>query len=328
MKFYNVSKAYLFKKHANPYFLEVNKIEKSTDGFFTNTLGNALFLLYSKPFNEFYVQRDTENKKNERLNDRYFFFKTIDITPVPTKKGRVQYKIIFSLNENVEVNIFKFFDRVNKDVITNSRLRKNNLETLYLYLSSAKNVCCFNKINRYDVIPDVNSGKSPFDFLSAIMQVDGIADFADRKDRMNDKMKVLNEITGDVVELSFEESSTKRSYNQPYFTWQNYEPYTKEQINKLYSDAFLERYYINLKKDWKFFHINPTNVIKKFSFEDWMNIESLDIKVKMDAYIKTGIELRGKKLEYDSEEVVMLFGSPEQKTDFQKKKFYGKSLKG
>ena len=331
MKFYNISKAYLLRKHPNPHFLEVNKITKEQvkeeQSFFTNMLGNALFLLYSKPFNEFYQNHSVVDKKTERLNERYIFFKTLEVGFVPTSKGRRQYKIIFSLNENVEINIFRYFDRVNKKVITDSKLRKNNLETLYLYLSNAKNVCRANKINRYEVKPEAGSGKSPFDFLSVIMQVDGIADFSDRKDRMNDKMKVLNTITGDIVLLNFEDSSTKKSTNQPYFTWQSYEPFTPEETQKMYRDSFNERYYMNLKKDWKLFHVEPINVLKKFSFVEWMKIETLDVKVKMDAYIRTYIELRGKKLDYNSEEIIMLFGSSEQKTEFQKKKFYGNALK-
>jgi len=65
---------------------------------------------------------------------------------------------------------------------------------------------------------------------------------------------------------------------------------------------------------------------KRVTCYEWLKIEALDLKTKMDAYINTSIELWGKKLDYESEEVIMMFGSPQQKTEFQKRKFYGKIL--
>ncbi len=319
--FYACSPQYLIGKHKNPLFKTVSNGDVKS--FFYSRLGNALYSLKKKPFNDHYMQHNVGKDKRERVEEDLLFFQNLDVMTIKGKTGKDKYVIRFSLNDKLEVGIFKFFDRIDKKIITNREIRKDNIDTLYLYLASAKNTSCFYGENRFDVVSDWNSGLSPFDFLSVIMQVDNIKRFDHRKEKMFEKMKHLNKITGDPVNLCFDVSSTGKSHNQPYFTWVNFEPYKKEQLAQLYNSAFEEYFTLNLKKSWKLFHLEATNVKTKYSFQEWRAIETYDYKIKMEAFIKTWAELKGQKLDITSEQVIMRFGTPEQKTLFQKKKAYG-----
>jgi hypothetical protein len=322
--FYDTTIQYLYKKHPHP-------LRTGYDGSIHTTLiGNALYKLKDIPINDIYHSFDiSRNMARVKEEKPLFFLEVLDITYSKTKVGTKKVKIKFKLNEVIEVNVFKLFDRVNKNVLTNPAVRKNKIDSFYLYISMAKNVTFSTKpaINRFTIIPKQGSALTPFDFLSKLLCVDKIKDFNDRKIRMQEKVKLLNKITEDPITLGFDPSSTGKSKNQPFIIWEKFVPYTVEQINEMHVQAFNELFLVKLKRQWSLYHMSVDNVERKKTFEQWVADTKYDVEFKISAYIEATAIKFNKKITPDSKDVILYFGTPEQITKLKKDEFYGRLIK-
>lgn len=326
-KFYATTVQYLYKK--NP-----NALRKGKEGYeasiHTTLIGNALYKLKDIPINDIYHTFDlSKNMSRVKEEKPLFFLEELDITYSTTKVGSKKVKVKFKLNEVVEINVFKFFDRINKNVLTHSEIRKNKVDSFYLFVSMAKSITFSSKppLNRYTVIPKKGTLLTPFDFLSKLMCVDKITDFNDRKIRMQEKVKLLNKITNDPITLGFDPSSTGKSKNQPYIVWTNFVPYTDEQIKQLHVQAFNELFLVKLKRQWSLYHMSVDNVESKKTFEQWVTAPNYDVEFKISAFIEATAIKYNKKISPDSKEVTFYFGTPDQLKQLHKEMFYGKQLK-
>lgn len=325
-KFYGTTVQYLFKK-------KTNAIRKNTPGYeapiHTSLIGNALYKLKEIPINEIYHSFDlSKNMTKIKEQKKLFFLEELDITYTASKVGSRKTRIKFKLNDVIEINVFKLFDRINKDVLTHHEIRKNKIDSFYLYVSMARNVTFSSgdKINRFNIIPKKGTLLTPFDYLSKLLCVEKISDFNDRKIRMQQKIKILNKISGDPISLVFDPSSTGRSLNQPYITWTNFEPFTQEQIKQLHVQAFNELFLIKLKRQWSLYHASVDNVQNKKSFEQWIAATDYDLELKVSAFIEATAIKYNKKITPKDKEVIYYFGTPDEIKKLHRDQFYGRHL--
>ncbi len=333
-EYFSVSKAYLFKKHPKPLILEEKKTMDLSDrknNFFTTILGNALYLLYRKPFNELYLFRDYDKKneisKVEGLDKEIKFFESLAVVVNNPQGSTFKYQINFTLFDRIESQIFKLFNTLSKTVITNPTIRKNKLDTLYLFLCFAKEVAREKGFNLFEVPDNYRSKYTSFDLLAKIMQVDGIAGFKEQKKKMQQKIGLLNSISDDKVTLIFENKDGKgSSKNKASFKWENFTPMTGDEKTEKSKDAFHDFYLLELKKTYNIYHASPSNITHRVSFEEWFKNDGLDKEFKINAYMECYAKFFTFKISRKSKQVIALFGTDEEKRKLSHSEFYGKQL--